>query len=220
MQATHSRKMTQGNQLITQITQCRLCDGKIPYAPKPIFQYSSKSKIIIAGQAPGDKTHQQGKPFDDKSGDRLREWLGVSKASFYNSNYFAHLPMAFCFPGSGKSGDLPPPKICAQTWRQALFEQLECAELILILGKYSLDWHRPSHRGNLTQAIQANDFSKQSILLQASPLQTSSLQASSITTIVLPHPSPRNNLWLKKNPWFDEQLIELKRKVGGILNAT
>lgn len=200
MLAAHSRKMTKDADLITQIQHCRLCDGQLPYPPRPIFQYSPKSKIIIAGQAPGDKTHHNNRPFDDKSGDRLRDWLGVSKEDFYNANLFAHLPMAFCFPGTGKSGDLAPPKICAQTWRSALFENLENAQLVLILGKYSLAWHKPDHKGSLTQAIQLNDFTK--------------------TTVVLPHPSPRNNLWLKKNPWFEQQLIELKNKVGSILNTT
>jgi len=189
--------------LFTQIQQCQLCANQLPLGAKPILQFSSESKILIAGQAPGIKTHNQGIPFDDKSGERLRDWLGVTKNEFYNDKLFAILPMSFCYPGKGKSGDLPPPPLCAKTWRDEVMSSLKHIELTIILGKYAIAWH-------LQKSISVTELVKQN--LNATGLNLPS-------HIVLPHPSPRNNIWLKKNPWFDSQVIpSLQNTVKSIIS--
>ncbi|MCI2283787.1 uracil-DNA glycosylase family protein [Colwellia sp. MSW7] len=179
--------------LLSQVKQCRLCEKILPLEPNPILQISTQSKILIVGQAPGIKAHQKSMPFDDKSGDRLRAWLGVNKSQFYNEQLFAILPMGFCYPGRGKSGDLPPIPQCATTWRKALLEKLTEIELTIILGKYAVEWHL---------------HSKAPITKLAKQWQT----LLPLNKIVLPHPSPRNNLWLKKNLWFEKEVIPLLQK--------
>ena len=179
-------------QLITKIRRCTLCASSLPLAPKPILQASRDSKILIAGQAPGQVTHEKGVPFNDKSGERLRDWLGVTPAQFYDPTLFAIIPMGFCYPGKGKSGDLPPIPLCAETWRRPLLEQLPQIKLTIILGKYAIDWHLSSKEPITALAKQWQSLLKQN-------------------TLVLPHPSPRNNLWLKKNPWFEQQLLPVLR---------
>ena len=174
--------------LLKQIRQCNLCKNNLPLEPIPIIQASSHSKILIVGQAPGIVTHNKGIPFDDKSGDRLRAWLGVTKTQFYNPALFAIIPMGFCYPGKGKSGDLPPIPLCAETWRVKLLAKLKNIELTIILGKYAIDWHLHS-KAPITELA----------------MQWRTLLASQ--QIVLPHPSPRNNIWLKKNQWFEKDVI-------------
>ena len=154
------------------------------------------ARILIAGQAPGSKTHAKGVPFDDASGNRLRDWLGIDRKTFYDATKFAILPMAFCFPGSSKGGDLPPPKRCADTWRDRLLAGLPNVELTLIIGQYALDWHLSDRQSNtVTETVERwREFW---------PHQ-----------LPMPHPSPRNNRWLKKNPWFgNEVLPELRERV-------
>lgn len=197
--------------ILEKIKQCRLCQHQLPFEPRPILQFNKKSKILIAGQAPGQVTHKKGRPFDDKSGERLRLWLGVDDADFYDENQFAIVPMGFCYPGKGKSGDLPPLALCAETWRIPIVETLSNVELTLILGKHALDWHikylashnqsfDQAHYKNLTEAIKDADNLMQYGL------------------VVLPHPSPRNNIWLKKNPWFEQEVIpRLKQRVSVLL---
>jgi len=186
-------------QLLAEVRACSLCE-KLPLGPRPILQFSAAAKILIAGQAPGRITHQKRVPFDDASGDRLRQWLGVTPEQFYKVENFAILPMAFCFPGSGKSGDLPPPDICAQQWRQTLLSQLNNIELTIILGRYAIDWHCPQLKGrSVTQAVQA-------------------WETMFPGEIVLPHPSPRNNRWLKNNQWFSELVLpKLKSRVASLI---
>lgn len=207
----------QFSQLLTEVRNCQLCRQQLPLPPKPILQASNKSKILIAGQAPGKVTHDKGIAFDDKSGDRLRTWLGIDRASFYNASNFAIIPMSFCYPGTnkkgGKSGDLPPLPICAQTWRQKLLVQLPELTLTLIIGKYAFDWHKkqlikqnPNHPittvNNLTHACQ----------------QWQQLLEHKL--LVLPHPSPRNNLWLKRNAWFETEVLPiLRQQVKNLLNC-
>ena len=174
--------------LLKQINQCRLCENILPFEPNPILQISNKSKILILGQAPGAKAHQKSIPFDDKSGDRLRAWLGVDKSQFYDDKLFAILPMGFCYPGRGKSGDLPPIPQCANTWREALLAKLTNVELTILLGKYAIEWH-------LHSKAPITELAKQWQLLLESK------------QIVLPHPNPRNNIWLKKNAWFESEVI-------------
>ncbi len=175
--------------LYRQIKQCDLCD--VPLGPKPIFQAHPAARIVIAGQAPGRKTHEKGIPFDDASGERLRQWLGINKVAFYNAESIAIVPMSFCFPGVGKAGDLPPRPECATAWRTQIMQTLGQVELTVIIGRYAIDWHLPQYKGvAVTQVV-------------------SEWRQHLPTSIVLPHPSPRNNRWLKKNPWFESKVIPL-----------
>ncbi len=178
-----------------------MCQVQLPLKAKPILQASTASKILIVGQAPGAVTHEKGIAFDDKSGDRLREWLGVNKEQFYNPDLFAILPMGFCYPGKGKSGDLPPIELCAQTWRDEVLARFNQVELTIILGKYATEWHLHSKEPITNLAKQWQKLLKENKL-------------------VLPHPSPRNNIWLKKNAWFEQEVIsQLKYRVKEILKV-
>ncbi len=200
------------NALLKQIRDCTICTASLPLSPLPILQASSGAKILIAGQAPGIKTHQKARPFDDASGERLRSWLGVDKETFYNPELFAIVPMGFCFPGTfekngKKQGDKPPRPECAANWHPRLLPQLNQIELTLVLGQYAIDYHiQPLLPGNeskinVTQAVERwQEFW---------PHQ-----------LVLPHPSPRNNLWLKRHPEFEQTLLPLlRRRVHEILNS-
>ena len=192
-----SRKLTK---LAMEVRACRLCESQLPLGPRPIFQLSSSARILIAGQAPGVRVHQTGIPFDDASGDRLRDWMGIDRDDFYNPRVVAILPMGFCYPGTGPSGDLPPIPLCARTWRQRLLDQLTEIRLILVVGLHAQKWHLPKVAGNLTDTVKA-------------------WQNLGPSLIPLPHPSPRNNIWLKKNPWFRAQLIpELQRRVSAAMS--
>ncbi|MEL7024203.1 MAG: uracil-DNA glycosylase family protein [Pseudomonadota bacterium] len=186
-------------QWLDDVRACRLCD-ELPLGPRPIFQIDPRARVLIAGQAPGSKTHAKGVPFDDASGNRLREWLGVDRTTFYDPAKIAILPMAFCFPGTSKSGDLPPPKRCADTWRDRLLAELTQVELILVIGQYALDWHLPNDQSKtLTQTV-------------------SRWREFWPACLPMPHPSPRNNRWLKNNPWFsDEVFPELQRRVQALV---
>jgi uracil-DNA glycosylase len=159
------------------------------------------SKIALVGQAPGSKVHQSGVPWDDKSGDRLRAWLGVSSAEFYKETLFALVPMGFCYPGKGKTGDLPPRKECAPTWHPPLFEAMPKLELTLLIGSYAQAYYLGSRcKPTLTETVQHFE----EYLPEFLPL---------------PHPSPRNNIWLKKNEWFDAQLLPVvQSRIRNILN--
>jgi uracil-DNA glycosylase len=150
----------------------------------------ASAKILIAGQAPGRKVHETGVPFDDPSGDRLRRWLGLSREAFYDPKQVAILPMGFCFPGTGKSGDFPPRPECAPAWRAPLLARLKSLKLTLVIGQYALAYHLPNEAGTLTEVVR--DWQKHWPHI-----------------VVLPHPSPRNNLWLKRNPWFEKEHIPL-----------
>ena len=185
--------------LLAKIQQCRLCEKTLPLEPNPILQISENSKTLILGQAPGVKAHQTSTPFDDQSGLRLRAWLGVTKAQFYDDQLFAIIPMSFCYPGKGKSGDLPPLPQCADTWREALLTKLSNVELTILLGKYATEWYLNSKEPITTLAQQWRT------LLNSNQ-------------IVLPHPSPRNNIWLKKNAWFETEVIpNLQQKIKEIV---
>jgi len=189
--------------LVAEVKDCKLCADDLPLGPRPVLQINSAAKILIAGQAPGRKVHQTGIPFNDASGDRLREWMGVTSATFYNAMQIAILPMGFCYPGTGKSGDLPPRAECAIAWRPKLLAQLPNLQLTLLTGQYALAWHlNSSKKLNLTDTVKA--------WLDYFP-----------ETLVLPHPSPRNNIWLKRNGWFtDEVLPVLKARVSEILSPS
>jgi len=179
-----------------------ICESKLPLGVRPVIQFNAKARILIAGQAPGLKVHQTGKPFDDASGERLRQWLGINKQAFYDANKIAILPMGFCYPGKGRSGDLPPRKECAPAWREALLNALPDIKLTIVLGKYAQAYHLPEYKKTpLTELVK-------------------SWREHWPSKIVLPHPSPRNNSWLSKNRWFEADVLPtLKKQVGTILQS-
>ncbi|SFC72978.1 uracil-DNA glycosylase family protein [Pseudoalteromonas denitrificans] len=196
--------------LIEQVKFCTLCQENLPLGPRPVIQLSHKSKILIAGQAPGLKVHKTGLPFNDASGDRLREWLGVTQEVFYDDTQFAILPMGFCYPGKGKSGDLPPRAECASTWREKLLNELKNIELTIVIGQYAQAYHLPKSSNNvlkkMSKKVTDNVKNWQDFWPQIIPL---------------PHPSPRNNIWLKRNPWFKAELLPpLKDRVHSILERS
>ncbi len=182
--------------LVNEVRRCTLCAEYLPMGPNPILQIDGHARILIAGQAPGRKVHESGVPFADASGDRLRDWLGIDKAKFYDPIAIAILPMAFCYPGRGKSGDLPPRPECAPLWRNRLLEHLPDIRLTLVIGQYAQSWHLGgSAKTTLTETVRA--------WREYGPGQ-----------FPLPHPSPRNNIWLKKNAWFENELLPvLKNRV-------
>jgi uracil-DNA glycosylase len=178
--------------LLAEVRACTLCAAHLPLRPRPVVQVHASARILIAGQAPGRKVHDSGVPFDDASGERLRAWLGVSRGTFYDARQIAILPMGFCYPGTGASGDLPPRPECAPAWRAALLSRLQKLELTLVIGQYAQAYHLPGAGASLTDTVQA-------------------WRKHWPHTVALPHPSPRNNLWLKRNPWFEDELVPLLR---------
>jgi uracil-DNA glycosylase len=179
--------------LVKEVRACRICEAHLPAGPRPIIQIHANARLLIAGQAPGRKVHESGTPFDDASGNRLREWMGVTREVFYDPESVAILPMGFCYPGTGKSGDLPPRKECAPAWREQLLSCLPNLDVTLVIGQYALAYHLPEAKSSLTETVRAwRDHWPH--------------------VVPLPHPSPRNNIWLRRNPWFEEELIPLLRK--------
>ncbi|MFG0306765.1 MAG: uracil-DNA glycosylase family protein [Phycisphaerales bacterium JB040] len=171
---------------------CTLCEG-LPLGPRPLVQGSGSSRVLLIGQAPGRVTHERGLPWDDASGDRLRGWLGVTREQFYDPGVFAHMPMGFCYPGQGASGDLPPREECAPAWHPKLLRVFRRVELTILIGTYSLRRYEPElAKGSVTEAVGAWER-----LLPG--------------RVVLPHPSGRNNIWLKKNPWFEGEVLPVVR---------
>ncbi|MBL8514955.1 MAG: uracil-DNA glycosylase family protein [Betaproteobacteria bacterium] len=185
--------MTKLDTLITNIRQCTHCKAHLPHGPRPVVQLHAGARIVIAGQAPGRKVHESGVPFDDASGERLRDWLGVTREAFYDARHFAIVPMGFCYPGTAASGDLPPRPECAPKWRAPVLAQLRKVELTLVIGQYAMAYHLPQARGTLTETVAA----WKNYWPAAMPL---------------PHPSPRNNIWLKKNQWFEREVVPVLRK--------
>lgn len=184
----NSVKVAPLNILANDMRACAQCEN-LPLGARPIFQMGQHARILIAGQAPGRMTHEKGVPFDDPSGNRLRQWLGVDRAEFYDPDNFAILPMGFCYPGTGKSGDLPPRSECAASWRQRALNSLTEIKLTLVIGQYAMAWHMPDRpQETLTKTVQ--DWQKYWP-----------------TLLPLPHPSPRNNIWLKRNPWFAKEVL-------------
>jgi uracil-DNA glycosylase len=189
------------DELATQLRACRICRDAprygtaLPHEPRPIIQGSATARLCIASQAPGTRAHASGIPFDDRSGTRLRDWLGIDKATFYDASKVAIVPMGSCFPGQdAKGGDLGPRRECAEAWRQPLFKALPDLDLVLLIGQYAQSWHLgDDYRDGLTQTVRRwRD-------LLGNPQKPRILP--------LPHPSWRNNGWLKKNPWFEAELL-------------
>lgn len=187
------------NELLKEIRACVACEKYLPNKPRPILQASQNSKIVIIGQAPGQKVQNSGIPWDDASGDALRKWLGVTKEMFYDENLFALVPMGFCYPGKGISGDLPPRPECAPLWHSALLNSMPNVKLIILIGQYAQKYYlKDSIKKNLTETVK----NYQHYLPQYLPLV---------------HPSPRNKIWQKKNSWFElEVLPELRRLLGSL----
>jgi uracil-DNA glycosylase len=189
--------------LLREIRACQICAAHLQHEPRPVLRAKSSARIVIAGQAPGTRVHASGMPFTDPSGDRLRDWMGVDKETFYDETKIAVVPMGFCFPGlDAKGGDLPPRKECAPAWREKVFAGLKNVELTLLVGLYSQAWHLGEReKETLTDTVKAWRSYRPGF-------------------IPLPHPSWRNNAWIKKNPWFEEELLpHLKRRVSRILRA-
>lgn len=178
--------------LIQSVRACDLCASELPLGPRPVLQVNPSARILIAGQAPGQKVHETGIPFDDASGNRLREWMGIDRAVFYDASKVAILPMGFCYPGKSRGGDAPPIPRCAETWRQRLLGSMQKIQLTLLIGRYAQDWHLERQSRTLTENVRNWQEYGQSI-------------------IPLPHPSPRNNIWLSKNPWFADELVPVLR---------
>ena len=187
--------------LLREVRACRLCEPGLPQGANPVLQASPTARILIAGQAPGAKVHASGIAFADASGERLRDWLGIDAQDFYDPERVAILPMGFCFPGSGSGGDLPPRTECAPAWRERLLEQMPGIELTLILGRYAQAYHLPRAASSVTANVAA-------------------WREHWPGMVPLPHPSPRNNRWLKRNPWFEAELLpRLRRRVARLLNG-
>ena len=187
--------------LLKNIRSCTICKDALVNGVNPVLAASMNSRIAIIGQAPGSVVHKSGIPWDDKSGKRLREWMGVSNEQFYDPEIFAIIPMGFCYPGKGKSGDLPPRKECAKEWHQSLFDKMPNLELILLIGKYAQNYYLDGkEKSTLTQTVMNfGDYLPE--------------------YFVLPHPSPRNNIWMAKNSWFEKENVPvLKEIVGALLN--
>lgn len=175
--------------IIQQAKGCNLCSAVLPLGPRPVFSVHPKSKILIVGQAPGTKVHQTGIPWDDPSGDELRRWLQVDKETFYNPEIFGIMPMGFCYPGRGKGGDLPPRPECAPKWHPILQEFMSEIKLTLLIGAYAQGYYLGEKRKKtLTETVRSFD----EYLPEFFPLV---------------HPSPRNRLWMRKNFWFEDEIL-------------
>lgn len=190
--------------LITRIRACRLCAPRFAatataHAPRPVVWFRPGARILIAGQAPGARVHASGRPFTDPSGDRLRDWLGMDEPTFYDRDQVAILPMAFCFPGyDAKGADLPPPPLCAATWRDQVTECLGEVRLTVLVGGHAHRWHLKTRAG-VTETVRG-------------------WRAHAPQLFPLPHPSWRNTGWLKRNPWFaDDLLPDLRQSVAKAL---
>ena len=186
------------DQLLGRIAACRICEGQIP-EPRPVLRAEPSARILVIGQAPGTRVHASGIPWDDASGKRLREWMGMTDEEFYDKKHVAIMPMGFCYPGKGKSGDLPPPAICAPTWHAQVTQQLPRIECTLLIGMYSQQYYLPDAASRLTDTVK-------------------NWRHYAPERFVTPHPSPRNQLWLRRNPWFEEEVVaSLRQRVQEIM---
>jgi uracil-DNA glycosylase len=193
--------MTETERLLVEVRACRLCADDLPLGPRPVLQLDARARILIASQAPGRKAHVSGIPFSDASGDRLRAWMGLTAGQFYDPSQVAIVPMGLCFPGTGAAGDLPPRPECAAHWRVRLLAQLPALRLTLVIGRYAMAWHLPGAGTSVTAAVQG-------------------WRGHWPQLLPLPHPSPRNNRWLLRNPWFAQDVLPaLRAQVAQVLDG-
>ncbi len=185
--------------LLEEIRSCEVCTEHLPLGPRPVVSAHRDARLLIIGQAPGKRVHESGVPWDDPSGDRLRKWLGIDEKRFYGKR-IALVPMGFCYPGTGRSGDLPPRRECAELWHEKLLDKLPNVKLTLLLSRHAQRYYLGDRmEESLTQTVKA--------WREYVPDQ-----------LPLPHPSPRNNRWLKKNPWFEKEVIPyLRLRVSRLL---
>jgi len=185
--------------LLAAVRSCRVCEASLPHGPRPVLQASAEARILIVGQAPGLRAHTSGIPWDDRSGDRLRGWMGVDRAAFHDAGRIAIIPMGFCYPGRGASGDLPPRRECADIWLELLLARLPRVELTLLVGQHAQRHFLGGRRkGSLAETVQAWP--------EYGPRY-----------VPLPHPSPRNQPWFTRHPWFERQLVPMLRARIGAL---
>lgn len=175
--------------LLGQVRACRLCEPHLPFGARPVLRASSTARLLIVGQAPGRRVHETGIPWNDPSGDRLRDWLQLDRERFYDERRIAIIPAAFCFPGTGPGGDLPPRPECAPLWHPQLLEHLSHVRIVLLIGSYAQAYYLGDRRkSTLTETVRAwRDYQP--------------------GFMPLPHPSPRNQAWLKRNPWFAAEVV-------------
>ena len=188
--------------VLEEIRACRACAGELAHEPRPVVRVGPATRLLICGQAPGRRVHESGLPFDDPSGDRLRDWMGVDRATFYGHPAIGVAAMAFCFPGTNpKGGDYPPPKRCAELWRPRLLAELPGVELTLLVGAHAQAWALgPGARGSMTETVRG-------------------WRGFLPTYLPLPHPSWRNTAWLRRNPWFDQEVVPYLRALVARLLA-
>ena len=188
------------DQLLDKIRRCTECSAFLELGPRPVLAAHAESKILVIGQAPGLAVHKSGVPWDDKSGDNLRQWMDISKEDFYDPTIIGILPMGFCYPGKGRSGDLPPRHECAPLWHSKVLDKMKHVRLTLLIGKYAQQYYlKDQVKASLTETVR-------------------SFEEYLPRYFVLPHPSPRNNIWQAKNPWFKEELLPgLKKTVYKIV---
>lgn len=185
-------------ELLAEVRACRHCEADLPLGANPVLRASATARLLIVGQAPGTKVHASGVPWNDPSGDRLRDWLDMDRDTFYDESRIAIVPMGFCYPGKGKSGDLPPRPECAPLWHERLLAHMPRVELVLLVGSYAQQHYLGASRETLTERVRRwRDFAPR--------------------YLPLPHPSPRNTLWLRRNDWFEETVVpELRQRVADL----
>lgn len=184
------------DELLSLMAACRVCEGKIP-EPRPVFRLSTTASILVVGQAPGRRVHETGIPWNDPSGDRLRDWMGLDRDAFYDRDRIAILPMGLCYPGTEKGSDLPPRPECGPLWHPRVIERLTAVKLVLLVGAYAQRFYLGDRtQGSVTATVAAwRDYGPR--------------------FVPLVHPSPRNRGWLSRNPWFEAEVVtEVRRRVA------
>ena len=181
------------NKLLAEVRACRICAAHLPLGPNPVLRASNTARLLIIGQAPGTRVHETGIPWNDPSGERLRDWMQIDRERFYDESQIAIMPMGFCYPGKGKSGDLPPRPECAAHWHDKLLAGMPAIELSILVGKYAQDHYLGSRRQTLAETV-------------------SHWQDQAPGFFPLPHPSPRNLRWFRNHPWFEEEVLPAFRK--------